>query len=44
MPPRKKQTLPPPEPADAPYLRADAWARSIAGTPYGSLTPTLIKE
>ena len=23
------------------YHRADAWARSIDGTPYGPLTPTL---
>jgi hypothetical protein len=26
------------------YDRADAWARSLEGTPYGSTTPTLSKE
>lgn len=26
------------------YDRADAWAHSVTGTPYGSTTPTLTKE
>lgn len=26
------------------YDRADAWAHSVAGTPYGSTTPTLAKD
>jgi hypothetical protein len=30
--------------AQAAYDRAQAWARSVAGTPYGSTTPTLNRE